>query len=144
MIDLRGNGRFMNIPDQLGKRPSMSATELNELAERASYVGSPEHKLKRWWGGQPGLWKRRGGRLKRPKRQHTTPCPLHTAEDQKIATGWVREAIRQRHFEYVEGDQDFPKKLWHIDDEGRMWQGTCINRTTGEYKGWPEIEVETL
>ena len=27
-------------------------------------------------------------------------------------------------------------KVWH-DADGQTWIGYCVNRTTGDYKGWP-------
>ncbi len=78
------------------------------------------------------------GARPRPRKQLTTPCPLVTEADRERATTWVRAAIRQGGYRFVEGDGDFPKHIWHRDESGRMWRGLCVNRTTGEYKGWPE------
>ncbi len=50
-------------------------------------------------------------------------------------TEWVRAAIRQGSYEFVEGDGDFPERIWHRDESGRMWRGLCVNRMTGECKG---------
>ena len=111
--------------------------DVQELAKAAQYVGSPEHKRGNWWGGQgrpPGA----GGALtSRPKKQLTTICPLHTEADREKATAWVREAILTGRFRFVEGDNLFPKHIWHVDDDGQGWLGRCVNSVQGQYKGWP-------
>ena len=58
----------------------------------------------------------------------------------------MRQAPRQRWDEnllrsesphrFYESDQDFPKKVSYEAD-GQTWIGYCVNRTTGDYKGWP-------
>ena len=41
----------------------------------------------------------------------------------------------------MESDLDFPKKVW-FRDRGQIWYGLCLNRESGEYKGWPIEEEE--
>jgi hypothetical protein len=69
-------------------RPGSEA-ERRILAKRASYVGSKEHKVERWWGGLPARY---SGKRKpaRHKKQKTTICPLLTEAERDIATGWVQ------------------------------------------------------
>jgi hypothetical protein len=122
------------------KGPSTDA-ECKALAARASYVGSKEHKDQRWWGGLPGVYYDKEGKARRFKRQKTTVCPLVRQEDQQLATGWVRAAIERQQFEFLEGDQDFPKYVWY-EVQGQGWFGSCINSVAGEYKGWPMEEGE--
>lgn len=111
----------------------------DSLARQASYLGSSEHRTSRWWGGLPQARLDRAGNVRsRPKKQHTTPCPLVTEADRSRATEWVRTALRQGQFRFVEGDGEFPKHIWHTDENGQRWLGMCVNRTTGEYKGWPD------
>ena len=50
---------------------------------------------------------------------------------------WVREAILTGRFRFVEGDNLFPKHIWHVDADGQGWQGRCVNSVQGQYKGWP-------
>lgn len=113
-----------------------SAAEIRRRAQEAEYVGSREHKIGRWWGGQ-GRAVEAGGALRRPKKQLTTVCPLHTQADKRKATDWIREAIAQGCFLFVDGDKDFPKHVWRKDVEGQDWIGRCVNSVLGEYKGWP-------
>ena len=63
-------------------------------------------------------------------------CPLTTAQDRDRATQWIRNAIVEGQYRFYESDQDFPKKVWSEAD-GQTWTGYCVNRTTGDYKGWP-------
>lgn len=95
----------------------------------AVYVGSPEHKAKRWWGGLPQAGARR--------REPTTVCPLVTAADRRTATKWIRTAIASGQYKTVRGDGAFPKHVWYRDGAGKFWHGMCVNRAAGEYKGWP-------
>ena len=121
------------------KRPTadmLTPVDVDGLARAAEYVGSPEHKIGHWWGGQ-GSPPASGGGLRRPKKQLTTVCPLRTAEDQAKATRWIREAIAAGRYLFVEGDQRFPKHVWHDSGDGGRWIGRCINSVSGEYKGWP-------
>ena len=123
------------------QRPPLSVAERRGLAARVRYVGSPEHKVKRWWGGLPQARQLPGGRVGRRGRQTTTVCPLTTGEDRALATEWLREAIMAGQYRFVEADQDFPKMVW-FEAGGRVWCGLCVNPTSGEYKGWPIDEDE--
>lgn len=109
---------------------------------KASYVGSPEHKVVRWWGGLPQAYVPPDGRASRPGKQDTTICPLVTAKDREKASGWVREAIRAHQYKFFEGDKDFPKHIWYRDEDGQVWFGFCVNGIAGDYKGWPIDEDE--
>lgn len=111
--------------------------DVQELAEAAQYVGSPEHKRGGWWGGKGRPLGADGALAPRPKKQLTSICPLHTEEDHATATNWVRQAISKGCFRFVEGDKRFPKHIWHVGADGQGWQGRCINSVQGHYKGWP-------
>lgn len=129
----------MARPNQIAKRVPLTPAEINA----ASYVGSKEHKVVRWWGGLPGARVGRNGRvMKRPKKQLTTICPLVTEAACIEATGWVQQALAQRQCRFYEGDQTYPKHIWHQDGNGQYWFGFCMNGTSGTYKGWPIDEAE--
>jgi hypothetical protein len=66
---------------------------------------------------------------------------MRTAEDQVKATEYVRKAIENGNYRFVEGDQEFPKHIWY-DDNGQGWFGFCFNSVAGHYKGWPLEEDE--
>ena len=120
------------------QRPSrvLTVAQRHALAARARYSGSEEHKERRWWGGLPKARQLPGGRVGRQNKQTTTVCPLTTEQDRDRATQWIRNAITQGQYRFYESDQDFPKKVWYEAD-GQTWIGYCVNRTTGDYKGWP-------
>ena len=125
-------------PNQIGVRQRTPA-ELTELSERAEYVGSPEHKLERWWGGLPMGRQLPGGRVGRPGKETTTICRLTRKADRAMATEWVRAAILLGQCRFYESDRDFPKKVWYEAD-GQIWMGLLVNAGPGEYKGWPICE----
>jgi len=111
--------------------------------ETARYVGSPEHKTLKWWGGLPEAFLNREGVARRPNKQDTTICDLTTEADRQKATKWVQEALVASQFRYYEGDKDYPKKIWYRDPTtGKLWFGQCVNSVSGEYKGWPIDEED--
>ena len=55
-------------PKQLPPRTPLSPEQI----EGASYVGSAEHKVERWWGGLPEGYVGPSGKATRPKKQQTT------------------------------------------------------------------------
>ena len=120
----------------------LSQEERDVLASRAVYTGSPEHKGAGWWGGLPTARDLGDGRIGRPNREVTTRCPLTGVKDKARATTWVQEAIKVGQYRYFEGnDEGFPNRIWYEAD-GTIWIGWCINRISGEYKGWPIDEDE--
>lgn len=118
--------RPRQVPERAPLQPEKIAT--------ARYVGSPEHKAKKWWGGLPQGHVGPDGAARRPRRQHTTICPLTGAKDQARATQWLRSALSNGQFRYYEADKDFPKHVWYRDGE-QLWFGFCVNSVLGEYKG---------
>jgi hypothetical protein len=110
----------------------------------ATYVGSPEHKVRRWWGGQPEAWENAEGIATRPGRQLTTICRLVEAEDRERATLWVREALTLGQLLYREADKDFPWLIWYREANGHLWMGQCVNSVLGQYKGWPIDEEQRV
>jgi hypothetical protein len=128
----------MSRPPQVPPRAALTAAEI----DAAHYVGSPEHKVTRWWGGLPGAFIGRDGVAHRPGRQLTTPC-LRTIEEQRDeASDWVRRALRAGQCRFDEGDGTYPKPLWYRDDHGQYWFGFAVNQSQGTYKGWPIDEEE--
>ncbi len=122
----------MPAPSQIPRRGDLP----EDLIARASYVGSSEHKVERWWGGLPQGYIDEDGQASRPRKIKTTICPLTTIVERDRATDWVQEALRCRQIRFVEGDKDFPKHIWHYA-EGTFWFGLCFNSIAGHYKGWP-------
>src|SRR2546425_8335758 len=102
----------MKRPRQVPQKGPINQAERVALAARASYLGSKEHKAKRWWGGLPAVRYDKEGKPVREKKEKTTICDLVTDEDRARATAWIRAAIERGQFEFLEGDQDFSKHVW--------------------------------
>ena len=96
---------------------------LDRLAERARYVGSPEHKDVAGFAGAPRL------------RGDASCCPRELAEDQSTINEWLRSAIR-RGATGTPWEGAFPRYVWY-KHEGTVFEGRLVNRETGEYKGYP-------
>src|SRR5476649_2846080 len=128
----------MTRPSQMPQRPALTAAEINA----ARYVGSPEHKTKRWWGGLPEAFVGNDGVARRPGKQLTTPCPKTTEEQREQASDWVRTALAGGQLRFYEGDGTYPKHLWYKVGDGQHWFGFAVNQLLGTYKGWPIYEEE--
>ncbi len=128
----------MGRPRQTPPRRALTSDEI----DAASYAGSGEHKVARWWGGLPKAHIGPDGTASRPGRQDTTVCRLTTEDDRDRATGWVRMALADGQYRFYEGDKIYPKHIWHRDTSGSYWFGFCINGVSGSYKGWPVEEAE--
>ena len=127
-------------PSQVPARPPLTAAQIGG----ASYIGSSEHKVQRFWGGLPQGWVGPSGQATRPKKQDTTICPLTSEEERIEATRWVHRALKQGQYRYLEGDKDFPARIWYREEKtGSLWMGFCMNGILGHYKGWP-IEEDDL
>ena len=97
----------MKPPRQISIR-ERTDHELAQLAQRAVYLGSHEHKNQ-----------------KRAEWQTTTICPLTTETDRIRATGWVKIAIKSRQCRFSQEDKNFPKWIWHEAD-GQFWMGYLV------------------
>lgn len=130
----------MPKPRQMPARRSLTDDQIAQ----ASYVGSPEHKVKRYWGGLPQSWIGPDGKARRPKKQKTNICH-RTLEAERIeASEWVRAALSARQLRYCDGDGIFPKHIWYRDANEQYWFGFAVNQTAGTYKGWPITEAEKI
>jgi hypothetical protein len=98
-------------------------------------------KVQKWWGGLPSAYLGADGTAQRPNKQRTTICPLTFDSDRQLATGWIRSALSQGQLRYLEGDKDFPARVWYREPTTKqLWIGYCINGVLGQYKGWPGEE----
>jgi len=77
-------------PSQLAPRAPLTVEQI----QTTRYVGSPEHKVKRWWGGLPEAHVDTDGVARRPWKQLTTICPLVSDAERQMATDWVQQALR--------------------------------------------------
>jgi hypothetical protein len=96
-----------------------------EIAARATYVGSPEHKDIPSFAGHP-----------RP-RADASICTRTLASDQETVTSWLRQALLAgNHSEFMDGD--FPRYVWHHDATADLsYEARLVNREQGSYKGYP-------
>lgn len=94
---------------------------LDQIAERAWYEGSAEHKKTPSFIGQP-----------KPRRR-ASMCP--PGLDRETVTGWLRSAIRRG---MVGGlwEGGFPRLVWHRVGE-TVFEGRLVNSGSGSYKGYP-------
>ena len=95
---------------------------LYDVSERATYVGSPEHKDVPSFAGQPRL------------RADASCCPREIT-DRNLVTGWLRAAIR-RGATGAPWEGGFPRYVWYKDG-GTVYEGRLVNRGRGTYKGYP-------
>lgn len=117
---VRAAKRRNRLDRRLGAPPP--GVDLADVANKSSYVGSPEHKDAPSFAGQP-----------RP-RADASICDqrLNNAAD---VTLWLKEAIQKRAFgSYWEGL--FPRYVWYKAGE-TVYEGRLINRELGQYKGYP-------
>jgi hypothetical protein len=92
------------------------------VADRASYVGSPEHKSFPSFAGQPH------------PRADASKCDASLADAAEL-TGWLRTAIRQGQVSAL-WDGDFPRYVW-CRQAGVAYEGRLLNQGLGQYKGYP-------
>ena len=97
-------------------------TDLDSVASRARYTGSPEHNDFPSFAGSPSP---------RPK---ASLCPPEI-NDQNMVTRWLRDSIRKG----ITGklwEGDFPRYVWRKQGD-TVYEGRLVNRRNGEYKGYP-------
>ena len=97
--------------------------ELDVLASRVHYVGSPEHKDVVSFAGRPQL------------RADASCCPRDVAADRERINQWLRTAIRTGATG-APWEGAFPRYVWYKHQE-TVFEGRLVNRETGEYKGYP-------
>ena len=97
-------------------------TDLEDLARRAVYIGSPEHKDVPSFAGQPRL------------RADASCCPREI-KDRNLVCRWLRCAIR-RGATGGPWEEGFPRYVWYKDGD-TVFEGRLVNRGAGSYKGYP-------
>ena len=103
--------------------PPPGRADLHALADRARYIGSPEHKDTASFVGQPRL------------RADASCCPRELAENPRAINEWLRSAIR-RGATGTPWEGAFPRYVWYKHEE-TVFEGRLVNRETEEYKGYP-------
>ena len=97
-------------------------TDLDALADRVRYVGSPEHKDMPTFAGHP-----------RP-RSDVSICP-RKHNDAEVVTDWLRSAVRAGSTGGPWED-GYPRYAWHRLD-GTVFEARLVNKGDGSYKGYP-------
>ena len=103
--------------------PAQQEITLEQLAERVSYVGSPEHKSTPSFAGRPS------------PRADASLCPQSLAHRKDEIDSWLKAAIRAGTFGGP-WEGGFPRYVWHRV-ESQAYEGRLTNRDSGEYKGYP-------
>jgi hypothetical protein len=97
--------------------------DLDAVAERADYVGGPEHKDAPSFAGAP-----------RP-RADASLCDRSLLPRLALIRQWLREGVRRgavsQHW-----DGEFPRYVWY-KDSGTVYEARLVNREQGSYKGYP-------
>ncbi|MGD0837565.1 MAG: hypothetical protein ABSB49_13065 [Polyangia bacterium] len=117
------------------RRARPSESERAFLRERASYEGSPYHKRN---PGDFGLT------------PPASPRPDKTLCDEAGVTR--RDAARVLFARAIDGGlaselttpDGFPKQLWVVDDEGRVFEATYGGSALGRYHGYPVRRSDSL
>jgi len=111
------------------KRPQIrkigvpEGVDLEEVAGRVMYTGSPEHKSTPSFAGHP-----------RP-RADASLCDPALADKQRQLTRCLRSAIKRGTVsELWQGD--FPRNVWFRDGD-TVFEGRLVNAEQGHYKGYP-------
>ncbi len=102
-------------------------TAPEEVAEKATYVGSSEHKAHDSPAGPPAY------------RSDAARCDPRYTDFESITVA-LREAIRRR-CSGAQFEGDYPRHVWGWFD-GQLYEARLINRAQGWYKGWPVEEAE--
>ncbi len=102
-------------PDLLAKLPDIE------------YVGSSEHKSYPSFAGPPRL------------RSDASQCDPSLGDAEEFAR-WIREGVKSNMFS-EELQEGFPKYVW-IERDGEWFEARLVNKTQGQYKGYPILESE--
>jgi hypothetical protein len=93
-----------------------------QVASKARYVGSPEHKEAPSFAGQP-----------RP-RADASICDRRLGDAEEL-TSWLSEALAKGAFGGL-WEGNFPRYVWYKDGQ-TVYEGRLTNSELGEYKGYP-------
>ena len=96
--------------------------DLAGIAEKVSYVGSPEHKDFPSFAGRPRF------------RADASRCP-RWIKDRQVVEEWLRSAIRQGSVG-APWERGFPRYVWRKEND-TVFEGRLTNSVQGEYKGYP-------
>lgn len=116
-------------PNRRKIAPAPPDVDLEEVATRVRYIGSPEHKSGPSFAG--GL---------KGRRPDASICPNSLNWSQDTMTQWLQLAIIAGHFG-AEWEAGFPRYVWYRDGE-TLYEGR--HSGNGEYHGYPLESGETV
>jgi hypothetical protein len=102
--------------------------DLDRLAERCRYIGSPEHKSSPSFAGPPKL-----------RQADATKCDPALKDSAELLTQWLRSAVRAGQIGAWQGQ--FPKYAWYRV-EGQCYEARLTNPGNGDYKGYALTDAE--
>ncbi len=103
--------------------------DLVDAANRATYVGSIEHKTHRSPAGDP-----------RPRRD-ASKCPVLPAERWPSLTEALRGAIRSGCISDAVDPGGLPRYVWGRFD-GELYEARHLSTPDGAYKAYPAVEID--
>ena len=120
---MRASKRHRPLARTIGYLPQ--GVDVLQLAERARYVGSPEHKDTPSFAGQP------------KPRADATICDQSFVGKLPQLNSWLRLALSKRAVG-APWEGDFPRYVW-FKEGNVVYEARLVNSATGEYKGY-ELE----
>ena len=117
---MRVSKRHRPFTRTLGSLPP--GVDLPRLAERAHYVGSPEHKDTPSFAGQP------------KPRADATICDRSFIDKLPQLNSWLHSALT-RGAVGAPWEGDFPRYVW-FKEGNVVYEARLVNSGTGEYKGY--------
>ena len=117
---MRASKRHRPLARTIGPLPQ--GVDLLHLAERARYVGSPEHKDTPSFAGQP------------KPRADATICDQSFVGKLPQLNSWLRLALSKRAVG-APWEGDFPRYVW-FKEGNVVYEARLVNSATGEYKGY--------
>jgi len=117
---MRASKRHRPAAKSIGSLPP--GVDLPRLAERARYIGSPEHKDAPSFAGQP------------KPHADATICDRSFIDKLPQLNSWLRSALT-RGAVGAPWEGDFPRYVW-FKERHVVYEGRLVNSGTGEYKGY--------
>jgi hypothetical protein len=112
-------------PKSLAVLPVPEGIDLEQVAQRCRYVGSPYHKDRPGFAGMP-----------RNRKPAGSICPSELAEDQDTVQRWLREAILAGRTGRWESGGRYPLDVFHREGD-IVFQAKLGSPASGEYHGFP-------
>lgn len=113
-------------------RPVPDGVDLDDVARRARYVGSPYHKDRPGFAGMPKRRIPAGSK-----------CPSYLADDRETVQAWLESAIRAGRTGRWDAENRFPLEVFHLVGDV-IYQAVMGSPGSGEYHGFPLEPWQTV